>query len=604
MNTISLRFASITVVVSLVILSAIGAINYAYLKDELLQEATKKSKLIEANSVYKIQTTIQRTKIISEHVKEYLIYHNFEKKSIEKILKKSLQDNKDFYGMAMAFEPNKIYKDPYSPYYYKHNSKIVYVDLALSKNYNYLKKSWYQQPKINKKPTWSEPYFDEGGGNVLMATYGNPIIQNNKFIGIVTIDFSLQKLQDIISSIHVLKTGYAFLISQEHEILVDPHNNGIMTRYNKKIKRYNHMIKENNRWIYYTHIKSTDMILGIVFPENELFESLNKISVLLVILGLIGSSLLVISIVFISRKITKPLKDVTQLTHQISLGDFDKKLQLPKTNDEVYDLACSINRMQDAIKQYIKNLKDATIKQQKIESELEIAKEIQTNMLPKIFHHDDNISIEAILKPAKAVGGDFYDFFQIDDEHICFVIADVSGKGIPAAMFMAVSISYIRAYSKNTTNPSEIVNKVNNTISLNNDANLFVTLFLGVLNTKNNELTYVNAGHNPPYLISKNTLKTLPSSGNIVVGAFEDMKFSSNSLKLKEGEKIFLYTDGVNEAFSKENEPFGIDRLENALLKYEHNSNINLLKKLEELLKDFTKGVEQSDDITMLLISI
>jgi len=597
MNSMSVRFASVTGFVALLILVVIGTINYAFLKDELLSEATQKAKLIESNSVYKIQTIMQKTKATSNHVKEYLLYKGFDKKSIKNILEKTLLKNDDFYGMAMAFEPKHIYEKPYSPYYYKNNSKIVYIDLALN-NYNYLQKEWYTKPKRTLKALWSKPYYDEGGGNVLMSTYGNPILKDGKLLGILTIDFSLKKLQDIISSIHILKSGYAFLLSDEYNILIDPHSGKTITKYDKKIIKYNQLIKDGEEWIYYTHLKSTNLILGMVFPHAELFSSLHKISFVLILLGITGSILLVISIVMISRKITKPLKEITQLTHEISLGNFEKKLQLKKTDDEVYDLSCSINRMQDAIKHYIKDLKEATIKQQKIDSELDIARDIQMSMLPKNFQINEYISIEAILKPAKAVGGDFYDFFEIDKNKVCFVIADVSGKGVPAAMFMALSMSYIRAYSKTLFTPCEIVKKVNDTISANNDANLFVTLFLAVIDVKSGEVRYVNAGHNSPYILSGDKVEPLPLLGNSVVGAFEGMEYVQSSITLQKQQKIFLYTDGVTEAFSKDGECFGVQRLQ-SILKHKDKKILNEIKLS---LDEFCTGNEQSDDITMLLI--
>jgi sigma-B regulation protein RsbU (phosphoserine phosphatase) len=305
----------------------------------------------------------------------------------------------------------------------------------------------------------------------------------------------------------------------------------------------------------------------------------------------------------ISRRISQPLKDVTALTEEISLGNFDAKIVLPKTKDEIFSLSLAINRMQDSIKEYIQEIKRASIQQQKVESELNIAKEIQMSMLPKKITTEKSLEIEAILRPAKAVGGDFYDFFYLDDAKLCFVIADVSGKGIPAALFMSVSMSYIRAYTQEKSTPAKIVTRLNNTLASGNDANMFVTLFLAILDTKSREFSFVNAGHTKPYLISKERgIEILEAPRNPVVGAFEDIEYKDATRILKENEKLFFYTDGVNEAYSRNDEQFGEKRLENILLQSTSLSAKESIDEVLEALTLFCKGSPQSDDITMLCI--
>jgi sigma-B regulation protein RsbU (phosphoserine phosphatase) len=259
--------------------------------------------------------------------------------------------------------------------------------------------------------------------------------------------------------------------------------------------------------------------------------------------------------------------------------------------------------MQKAIKEYIENLRDATMQQQKIDSELDIARSIQRSMLPKSLPKNESITLCAMLKPARAVGGDFYDFFYIDEEHLCFLIADVSGKGVPAAMFMSVARSYLRAYSTVGLSASEIVEKLNNTIASNNDANMFVTLFFGILNVKSGELNYANAGHDEPYLLSDDgEYKRLEGVGNSVVGAFEDLVFRDETIFLAKNSKLFLYTDGVTEAFSKDEEQFSDKRVIEALSASREKSVSATMQYMENSITNFTKDCEQSDDITMLLL--
>jgi len=602
MKSISLRFALASVSMALLILAFIGGVNYFFLKKELLYDATVKTKLIEENSVHQIHEILSKTKEYSNFMRETLLDEGFSLETIKNIFNKGLKEEPNFYGMAMAFEPGVIYNKKYCPYVYRHNKKIAYKDVVQSDHYNYLNKEWYTAPKNAQEAKWSEPYFDEGGAEILMATYGTPVTYKNKFAGIVTIDISLEYLQQIISAVHILKSGYAFLLSKDYKILVHPDTKKIMTQYHHDALKFNEIIQKGDKWIYYAPVASTGLILGIVLPENELFATLNKISLISIILAIIGSILLIITMLLISKRITQPLKELTTLTQEISMGHFEKRIELPKAKDEIYYLARSVNRMQDSIKNYINDLKDATIKEERIESELNIAKSIQMSMLPQVLEDDPYISISATLKPAKAVGGDFYDFFYIDEHQLCFVIADVSGKGVPAAMFMSVTMSYIRAYSSKQL-PSKIVTRVNNTIAKNNDANMFVTLFLGILNVKDGEFTYVNAGHTSPYIINNSdTTAALPSSKNPVVGAFEGIEYHDHTMTLKKEEKLFLYTDGVTEAFSEDDEQFGEKRLEKLLSQRKHISPEIYVETVLNTITKFAGECEQSDDITMLVI--
>jgi sigma-B regulation protein RsbU (phosphoserine phosphatase) len=602
MSSISIRFALASVSVALFILALTSGINYLFLKEELLEDATQKAQLIEKNSRFQIEALISKTEETSTRVKNIFQNGNFDEKNIEKTLKKILTDEESFFGTTLAFKPTQMNIKLFSPYYYKKENKILYRDLA-SNDYNYLTKEWYRTPLKEEKPLWSEPYFDEGGGNILMATYSNPIFYKDELIAILTIDLSLQKIQEMVSSINILESGYAFILSKEHKILAHPDTSLVMQPYEQKSFAYNEMLKQKHNWIYYVHIINTDLTLVIVFPVNELFASLHYMSIISTVLAAIGAILLIITMFIISRRISEPLRELTSITDEISKGNFNKKITLPKNRDEIFRLSFAINTMQEAIVKYIQDLKTATIEQQKLDSELDIAKSIQMSMLPKNLPQNNTISLCAFLQPAKAVGGDFYDCFYVDKEHLCFAVADVSGKGVPAAMFMSVTMSYLRAYTGIGLSASELVTKLNNTIASNNDANMFVTLFFAILNLKNGELNYVNAGHNEPYLMSESKeYKRLKTVRNPVIGAFEDLKYKDEKVLLNEDSKLFLYTDGVTEAFSKNDELYGDKRLNDVLNKSTSQSVDATIQSVEKSIKTFTKNCEQSDDITMLLL--
>jgi sigma-B regulation protein RsbU (phosphoserine phosphatase) len=262
--------------------------------------------------------------------------------------------------------------------------------------------------------------------------------------------------------------------------------------------------------------------------------------------------------------------------------------------------------MQQSLKQYIADLTTTVAAKERIESELSIAREIQMGIIPKAFpafpqHNEFNVF--AMIETAKEVGGDFYDFFFIDEQQLCFVIADVSGKGIPASLFMAVTKTLIKATAHDEKMPDPILTRVNKELSTENTTGMFVTVFCGILNIGTGEVYYANGGHNPPLLIKNNgDVSFLESRGEPVIGAVDDYIYTRGSLILNKGDALFLYTDGVNEAMNKAGELYGTTRMQNKMLALAGSPIETVLKGMMDDISAFSRGAEQSDDITMMML--
>ena len=248
------------------------------------------------------------------------------------------------------------------------------------------------------------------------------------------------------------------------------------------------------------------------------------------------------------------------------------------------------------------------IEKHKIEEALEMAKQIQMSMLPgnfEAFSTQHNIDLHAFLSPAKEVGGDLYDFFAVDKEHLCFVVGDVSGKGIPAALFMAMSKSLIRSAAEGNTNPDQIITKANNILSRDNEQGMFVTVFLGIYNLTTRELSYTSAGHNPPYIVTASgSIQQITPKPGFVLGGFEGTPYISEKIQINKGDGLYIYSDGVTEAMSKINEEYGESRLEKTLAANARASAAQLNAQVQKDLNLFVDGAPQSDDITMLFIRV
>lgn len=267
-------------------------------------------------------------------------------------------------------------------------------------------------------------------------------------------------------------------------------------------------------------------------------------------------------------------------------------------------MADTFYQMTEEIDHYIKNINALTEEKHRRETEIGIAGRIQQGLLPQADFQSGGIRLRAVMIPAQEVGGDFYDYFCMDDDLFCTVIADVSGKGVTAALFMANAITVVQQYAKLKYSPSEILFRTNNTLCGSNPEQLFITLFVGIYDSRTRRFVYANAGHNPPYLVSvsgENTsldgLQNLNGSRGMAIGIFEDEAYEESTIVLKDGDTVFLYTDGVNEAVSRDKEFFGLKRLEQILSRQEQEQCV---QSVLEGVRSFAQDTPQSDDITML----
>ena len=270
------------------------------------------------------------------------------------------------------------------------------------------------------------------------------------------------------------------------------------------------------------------------------------------------------------------------------------------------DLSLTIEKAIEQI-QYIKTMQKEHNQLESIKGDLAVAREIQQAILPRIFppfpEEASHMDIAASMNAAKDVGGDFYDFFRIDNDHIGFTIADVSGKGVPAAIFMAVSRTLLRATGIRGVSPAECMTYSNDLLSQESVNYMFVTMFYGIYNIRTGEVCYSNAGHNPPYLMKANGhVELLPLSKDIVAGAIDDYQFTQESIQLEPGDTLLLYTDGVTEAIDTDEKEYGEARLEKLLAQSCKLSCQEIVDNVKADVKAFAGEAEQSDDITLLAL--
>ena len=309
---------------------------------------------------------------------------------------------------------------------------------------------------------------------------------------------------------------------------------------------------------------------------------------------------------YLRANLLNPLGALTQGVKEISGGNLDKKLDI-HTGDELQTLAENFNDMTDELKTQMANLTRVTAERERIATELDVATRIQMSMLPKNFTVDARADLFATMTPAKEVGGDLYDFYKLDDNHLFVTIADVSGKGVPAALFMVAAITNLRNAVAALKSPDDLkiaIENTNNRLCANNDGGLFVTAFSGVLDLSTGIFRYVNAGHNPPLIrrCGKN-FEELPMELNFVLGGWDDWQYVQQEIKLEVGDTIFLYTDGVTEAADSTGKMYSLERLQKFLNDFDKTASPKeILSAVRESLQKFSIDAEQSDDITMLAV--
>lgn len=339
---------------------------------------------------------------------------------------------------------------------------------------------------------------------------------------------------------------------------------------------------------------------------RDAYATVASMSRSLVLWLTIGLLISVTGAVIFAYSVTRPLLKLTGAAENLAeTSDFSIRVDVGERSDEIGKLSGTFNFMVEKLNQYIHDLTETTKAKERAESELKLARQIQQSFLPSTFPVLDDIEFFGMCEPAREVGGDYFDYFQIDDDHYGFVIGDVSGKGVPAALFMAVSRTLFRMLSAQGKSPDQVVAEFNNKlVTMDQSASLFITLFYAVLDRRTGEVVYSSAGHCLPLVKSK-TLKfdPVPEMMTMVAGIMEDIPVEQGRITLEDGDIFVLYTDGMTEAQDPENEEYGEDRLQVLLSKYEDLSMEEFTRKSIDEVKEFQQG-NQFDDMTFLALRI
>ena len=508
---------------------------------------------------------------------------------------------------------------------------------------------WYTAAKEAGDIVFSGVMKDTFTDNICV-TCSAPIIVNNQMLGVVGIDIFLDDLEEYVRN-STSSGSFLSIINEKGQVIFAPEGNPLFTvslaedaedlrqSDNRELAEFVSASQKSSTGLQTLNIGGKDYyltgsplstigwsVLSAVekdvaeTPTKWMLEEYDRINadasktyldgtITLRRLMYLGVTLLLLIAVvaswLVSRKIVKPIESMTQeIIESSKTGKYFEIKDIYRTNDEIEVLAESFEDLSQKTKSYIDNIKTITKEKERIKTELSLATTIQAAMLPHIFppypdRHE--FDIYATMEPAKEVGGDFYDFFLIDSNHLCLVMADVSGKGIPAALFMMISKTILQSCAMLGKSAAEILTKTNDALCSNNQAEMFVTVWLGILEISTGKMTCANAGHEYPVLKrSDGSFEIFKDKHGIAIGCMDGIRYKEYEMELHPGDKLFLYTDGVPEATDSTEEMFGLDRMLAALNKDPAASPQELLHNVREAVGDFVKEAEQFDDLTMM----
>ncbi|MCR5473876.1 MAG: SpoIIE family protein phosphatase [Lachnospiraceae bacterium] len=559
-----------------------------------------------------------------------------------------MQEVKTLSNCEYAFAPYLDNNDILDNIYIGTKSGISYRYSRSNKyneDYDPRERDWYKAAM--EKPgtlVWLPTYLDSYGNTCITAamTYndasGNPI-------GVVASDILLQDVIDDVMSLRIGQTGSCFLLGSDLSFIAhaDMADEGFDPMLENHVSDYDLINQlrsgtdgiiecnyegkdcyiafsdlDETGWYFCASIDSAEVTAPAVKAKEEsdkLTETTQQsmqdrlfatYRMFMIFFALVGIIITMISFA-VSGTITNPIKKLTANVKAIGQGDFDRKIPVD-TQDEVGMLAERFNEMQDNLKVYMENITKVTAEKERIGTELSVAAQIQADMLPNIypaFPTRNDFDIYASMDPAKEVGGDFYDFFLIDDDHLALVMADVSGKGVPAAMFMMMSKILVGNYAMLSSSPADTLIKVNNQICKNNANSMFVTVWLGFLTISTGHVIATNAGHEYPILRKANgEYEIFKDKHKLPVGSMEDTKYQDYEFTLERGGGLFLYTDGVAEATDSDNKLFGTDRMIESLNRHKEDSPRQLLENLRRDVDGFVGDAPQFDDLTMMCVQL
>ena len=539
----------------------------------------------------------------------------------------------EVYGSTIAVEIDKQdpKSRPYAPYYYRNGIQLAYSDLA-HVEYGYDKLQWYRSAADSRQPVWSDPYFDEGGGEAWMITYSVPFFRKvpaggRELAGVVTADLALNWVNITARNLHLgsfdagwlvsppskgafiapIATTEARLAGEQKPIPVDVIRGEAekMLAVGKNFGLLPRRATDEKIYLAVRTLQTLEWRVILLMPRETLLAEARALLVRQLWLGVAGLTLLITAVSFVAAGIARPIHELAETVSSAELGNLDFQLPVVKTRDETGVLTEALRRLRDSLKTHVQLHAESLAAQSRLEHELKIAANIQQSMLPRgnAAGLPRAVRVAAMLVPAKQVGGDFYDYFALRDGNLLFAVGDVSDKGIPAALFMARVTGLLRVLGNTGTSPEKLLSEINARLVEGNDACMFVTVACGILDTSSGEVKYVSAGHEPPLVRRVDgSVKPLQAESGAAIGIDAPAEYRLAQGFIAPGDTLLLYTDGVTEAETGDHTLFGSDRLIKLLSEGDAEDPSALIQRVVDSVGAQSSEFRAGDDVTVLAV--
>ncbi len=629
LNFLVATLASIVFVVALVFL-------FAQARYAVQREAKEHASQLLNNTALRVNTVLNQVEVATENTSWLVGRHLKTPDSMYVYARAIVENNPELAGCSISFEPYYYpRKGRYFSVYAKQENGKVSVVQEGDESYEYFFMDWYQLPKLLGHSAWTEPFLgeypeEEAVQDKMVVSYCKRIEdENGKYVGTIASDLSLRWLSETISAVKPYPHSYSFMIGRGGTFFVHPDPEKLLYQsiFTETMEQDNpermalgkamvsgeegmRMLTLNGElcYVFYQPLGETGFSAAIVCPERDIFYGYNRLRNVVILIFILGMLIMHIILSTVFRREIAPMRSLAEQAETIADGNFDEVLLDTGRKDEIGRLVHSFSEMQRSLVKYIEEIKNTSAEKASIERELYVARDIQMSMVPRIFPpfpEREDIDLFASMTPAKEVGGDLYDFF-VENECLYFCIGDVSGKGVPASLFMAVTRNLFRVIAQQGNSPEEIAKSINHALSAENDQGMFVTMFIGKVNLKTGELTYCNCGHNPPVVCEPGKeARFLPMQYvNLALGTWDGFEFQGERIPDIREWKILLYTDGLNEAENPRYELFGNDRLIQLMNGVSQLDAEGIIQMLQEEVERHRSGASPNDDLTLLSLTV
>lgn len=619
---------------SLVLLASLGFM-FSQSKKSVRQEALNRAEQVLDNTVQRVTNVLDRVEVATDNMDWLPVRHLKTPDSMFVYSRRILENNPELNGCSISFEPYYFPgKGKYFSAYSLNQDGEILTEQEGGPHYEYFTFDWYQMAKLLDEPCWTEPYFDFNPDGFysqeMIASYCKPLKDaQGRYIGTISVDLPLGWLSETIAAVKPYPNSYSIMIGRGGTFFVHPDSTKLFyqTIFTETLEREDPdrtalgkamqageegmkqmVIDGQNCYVFYKPLGTTNWSMGLVCPEKDILSGYKRLQQAVLIIVVLGLLLMLDLISRVIRNELEPLSELNRQAKTIAAGHFQEELVDEGRIDEIGQLNRSFAGMQHSLINYIDELKQTTAQKASIEHELKVASDIQMAMVPRkfpAFPERNDIDLFAAMVPAKEVGGDLYDYFILD-EQLYFCIGDVSGKGIPASLLMAVTRNLFRIIAQQGHTPESIAMQINSVLSRDNEQGMFVTMFIGQIDLKDGVLRYCNCGHNPPVIVRKDgKAEFIPVKyTNRPLGVWEEGGFQGETLGCIRGELLLCYTDGLNEAENMKLELLGNDTVIRLMTECARMSAEEVIRKLELEVERHRAGAIPNDDLTLLCLRL